>query len=152
MRQKEQYFLLIKMDKNKIISFITKKTDNSYSQFIKYFFASGVALVFDMGMLFILTEYCHLYYLLSSTISFLLGIFITYLFSKLYIFNKTAVKNKTMEFSIFLLIGLIGLLLNNLFLYVFTEYFDMYYMISKCIVVILTYLWNFFARKKFIFS
>ena len=140
------------MDKNKIISFITKKTDNSYLQFVKYFFASGIALVVDMGMLFVLTEYCHLYYLLSSTISFLLGIFITYLFSKLYIFNKTSVKNKTMEFSIFLLIGLIGLLLNNLFLYVLTEYFDVYYMFSKCIVVIITYLWNFFARKKFIFS
>ncbi|MDD5101918.1 MAG: GtrA family protein [Endomicrobiaceae bacterium] len=140
------------MDKNKIISFITKKTDNSYFQFVKYFFASGIALVVDMGMLFVLTEYCHLYYLLSSTISFLLGIFITYLFSKLYIFNKTSVKSKTMEFSIFLLIGLIGLLLNNLFLYVLTEYFDVYYMFSKCIVVIITYLWNFFARKKFIFS
>ncbi|MGE4385808.1 MAG: GtrA family protein [Endomicrobiaceae bacterium] len=142
----------MRMKNNKIMSLITKKTDNSYMQFIKYFFASAIALFVDITTLFLLTEYCQLYYLFSATISFLLGIFITYLFSKLYIFNKTSVKNKTLEFSIFLLIGVIGLLINNLFLYVFTEFFNVYYIFSKCIVVIITYLWNFFARKKFIFS
>jgi putative flippase GtrA len=105
-----------------------------------------------MAVLYILTEYVHLYYLVSATISFLVGIAITYICSKMYIFTKTSIKNKTAEFIIFLIIGIIGLILNNVFLYVFTEYFGLYYMFSKCFVIIITYLWNYFARKKFIFS
>lgn len=131
---------------------IFKKKDNVYFQFVGYFFASVIALTVDICMLYVLTEYFHLYYIKSATISFLLGITITYIFSKLYIFNKTKINNKTVEFTIFLLIGIIGLLLNNIFIYIFTEYFGIYYMFSKCIVTVITYLWNFFARKFFIFS
>ena len=136
----------------KIKNLIIKKTDNSCLQFIKYFFASGIALFADISVLYILTEYVHLYYLVSATISFLVGIAITYICSKLYIFTKTSIKNKTAEFTVFLIIGVIGLVLNNVFLYVFTEYLGLYYMLSKCLVIIITYLWNYFARKKFIFS
>jgi len=137
---------------NKIKDFIIKKTDNSYFQFIKYFFASGIALFADISILFIFTEYFKVYYILSATISFLAGIAITYIFSKLYIFTKTKISNKINEFTIFLIIGIIGLILNNIFLYIFTEYFGIYYMLSKIFVIIVTYLWNYFARKKFIFS
>ena len=137
---------------NKIKKIIITKTDNSYLQFIKYFFASGIALFADMSILFILTEYAHLYYLVSATISFLTGIAITYICSKLYIFTKTSIKNKAAEFTVFLVIGIIGLILNNIFLYIFTEYLGLYYMLSKCLVIAITYSWNYFARKKLIFS
>lgn len=136
----------------KLKELIINKTENSYLQFIKYFFASGIALFADMAVLFILTDFCKIYYLISATISFLIGIAITYIFSKLYIFTKTKINNKTTEFSVFLIIGIIGLGINNLFLYIFTEYFGLYYMLSKCFVIIITYLWNYFARKKLIFS
>lgn len=137
---------------DKIKNFIIKKTDNSYFQFIKYFFASGIALFADMSILFILTEYFNVYYILSATISFLAGIAITYILSKFYIFTKTKIDNKINEFTVFLIIGIIGLILNNVFLYIFTEYLGIYYMLSKIFVIIVTYLWNYFARKKFIFS
>lgn len=136
----------------KLKTFIINKTDNSYFQFIKYFFASGIALFADISILFILTEYFNVYYIVSATISFLAGIAITYIFSKLYIFTKTKIYNKINEFTVFLVIGIIGLILNNIFLYIFTEYFGIYYMLSKIFVIIVTYLWNYFARKKFIFS
>lgn len=137
---------------NKIKNFIVKKTDNSYFQFIKYFFASGIALFADVSILFVLTEYFNFYYLLSATISFLAGIAITYILSKLYIFTKTKIHNGISEFIVFLIIGIIGLILNNVFLYIFTEYLGIYYMLSKFFVIIVTYLWNYFARKKLIFS
>ena len=137
--------------KEKIKKFIIEKTDNSYIQFIKYFFASGIALFADMAVLFFLTEFCNVYYLISATISFLVGIAITYIFSKLYIFTKTSIKNRTAEFTVFLIIGVIGLILNNIFLFVFTDLLGIYYMISKCLVIVITYLWNYFARNKFIF-
>lgn len=136
----------------KLKIFIINKTDNSYFQFIKYFFASGIALFVDVSILFILTEYFNIYYVVSATISFLAGIAITYILSKFYIFTKTKIHNKINEFTVFLVIGITGLILNNIFLYVFTEYLGIYYMLSKFFVIIITYLWNYFARKKLIFS
>ena len=98
----------------KILTFIKEKTDNSYLQFIKYFFFFFLALFVDMGTLFVLTEFCKVYYIISATISFMLGIAVTYILSKMYIFTKTKIKNGFKEFVIFLVIGIIGLILNNI--------------------------------------
>jgi len=72
--------------------------------------------------------------------------------SKLWVFTTSTLKNKKKEFLIFLLIGIIGLLLNNLFLWIFTKIFALHYMISKLISTALVYFWNFFAWKYILFN
>jgi putative flippase GtrA len=63
------------------------------------------------------------------------------------VFNKRKLDNLTFEFGIFAIIGIVGLGLNELFIWFFTAELNFYYLISKILAAALILFWNFFARK-----
>lgn len=127
-------------------------TNNSLIQLFRYCFVGGFAFIVDAGGLFVLTEYAGIYYLLSATISFILGLVVNYLLSTAWIFKKSKLSNLWTEFLIYSVIGVVGLGLNTLFLWLFTDCLHIYYMLSKIITAALVMLWNFFARKIILFK
>lgn len=127
-------------------------TNNSLIQLFRYCFVGGFAFIVDAGGLFVLTEYAEIYYLLSATISFILGLVVNYLLSTAWIFKKSKLSNRWTEFLIYSVIGVVGLGLNTLFLWLFTDCLHIYYMLSKIITAALVMLWNFFARKIILFK
>ena len=88
---------------------------------------------------------------LSATCSFLAGLLVNYYISTAWVFEST-IKNKHIEFTLFALIGIIGLGLNDLLIWIFTEKCHIYYMFSKLITAALVYLWNFLGRKYLVFN
>ena len=119
------------------------KTTNLFIQFFRYTLVGGLAFVVDLVLLFVLTEYAHWHYLVSATLSFLAGLLVNYILSTQWIFRSSKIKNKKIEFILFGLIGVIGLGLNNVLLYFFTDLIGLYYMLSKLITAVLVYAWNF---------
>ncbi|MBN2788897.1 MAG: GtrA family protein [Candidatus Delongbacteria bacterium] len=130
-----------------IEALLRQKTDNIFIQLIRYTFVGGFAFFFDFSALFILTEYCEMHYLFSAVFAFLIGLLINYKISILWVFKNRNLKSKHNELLVFAFIGLVGLILNEFFIWFFTEKLNNYYMISKSISAILVYLWNFFVRK-----
>lgn len=128
------------------------ETDNWFIQLFRYCFVGGLAFVVDYGLLVLLTEVCGLHYLLSATISFIVGLIANYLLSTSWIFRKSKLDNKWAEFVVFAIIGVIGLGLNNLLLYLFTDIIHIHYMISKLITTGIVMIWNFGARKIILFT
>ena len=128
------------------------ETSNGFIQLFRYLFVGGFAFVVDYGLLYALTEWAGLYYLVSASISFLAGLGVNYLLSTGWIFKNSKMDNKVGEFIIFSIIGVIGLGLNSLLLYVFTDWAHIHYMISKLLTAALVMLWNFFARKIILFT
>lgn len=128
-----------------------KKTDNTFLQLIRYTIVGGFAFLIDFGTLYILTEFVNLHYLLSAGIAFILGLLTNYFLSIRWVFDTRIVRDKKLEFIIFAVIGLLGLGLNELFLWIFTDLLDIYYLVSKILTSMLVYLWNFFARKRILF-
>jgi putative flippase GtrA len=128
------------------------KSNNITIQFIKYFFASALALITDFALLYILTEFLSFYYLASASLSFTAGLLVTYILSKKYIFTESTISNTKYEFVIFKAIGIAGLGINSLSLKFLTEKLGLYYMYSKFITAFITYLWNFFCRKYILFN
>lgn len=127
------------------------KTGNLFIQLIRYTIVGGLAFIVDFGLLFVLTEYLGLHYIASATCSFLAGLLVNYYISTAWVF-ESAIKSKRMEFTLFALIGVIGLGLNDLLIWVFTEKFHLYYMFSKLLTAVLVYLWNFLGRKYLVFN
>jgi putative flippase GtrA len=123
------------------------KTNNTIIQLFRYTLVGGIAFTFDFGSLFILTEYFHIYYLVSATIALLLGITINYFLSIVWVFKNRSTRSKHMEFIIFALIGVVGLLLNLFFIWSLTEILHFHYLQSKIISTALVYAWNFSIRK-----
>jgi putative flippase GtrA len=118
---------------------------------VRYFFVGGLAFVADFIFLYLLTSKFGIYYLFSAAISFILGLIINYFLSKAWVFNRTVLKNKFAEFWFVALISVIGLLFNELFLWIFTDKAHIYYLFSKIISAGIVFWWNFLARKFTIF-
>ena len=111
----------------------------------------AIAFAFDFTSLFALTQFGGVHYLVAAGIAFLIGLSINYALSIKWVFNRRSIQDKRMEFLLFALIGLAGLGLNELLIWLFTEIARFHYLASKIISTMFVYLWNFFARKYSLF-
>ena len=127
------------------------KNSNILIQFFRYVIVGGVAFLADFTTLYILTENFHVYYLVSAACAFIFGLFINYFLSILWVFDKRSLENRMAEFFIFAVIGLVGLGLNEGFMWLFTGLIGLYFMYSKLISTFFVLLWNFSARKLILF-
>lgn len=91
-------------------------------------------------------------YLWSAAIAFILGLVTNYLISISWVFQHSGKMNVLQEFTFFAIIGVIGLGLNELIMYVGTDMMHLHYMISKLISTAIVFFWNFFARKFILFN
>lgn len=127
-------------------------TVNVYLQLFRYGFVGGIAFVVDYGTLFVLTHYLAVPYLVSAAIAFILGLATNYVFSISWVFRKNCTMERWQEFLFFAAIGVVGLILNELIMYVSTELLQIHYMFSKLISTAIVFFWNFLARKFLLFN
>jgi putative flippase GtrA len=120
-------------------------------QFVRYVVVGGLAFVVDFSVLFLLTEELGLHYLVSASIAFLLGIVTNYLLCIAWIFDYRALNNRAHEFALFFAIGIAGLLLNNLLMFILTEFLDCHYLLSKAGAAALILIFNFSLRRSLLF-
>lgn len=137
--------------KNSLQKLLKQQTDRISIQFFRYIFVGGIAFIVDFGSLFIFTDIFGLYYLISAAIAFILGLITNYILSINWVFNRRTLNNRTYEFGLFTIIGIIGLALNEFFIWFLTAEIGLYYLISKIITAIIILFWNFFARKLTLF-
>lgn len=124
------------------------QNDNLISQLFRYAFVGGLAFIADFGLLYLLTSQCGLYYQLSACISFIAGLTINYFFSIAWVFNKNRDRtNNVAEFLMFAMVGIFGLGLNALIMYILTDLIGMQYMVSKIFSTIVVFGWNFIGRR-----
>ena len=131
---------------------IKNKTDNTLIQLFRYTFVGGIAFGVDFSLLFLLTEFAGIHYLLSAAISFSVGLVTNYILSIIWVFKTRNISNRYLEFIIFGIIGIVGLGMNELIIWSFTEYLHFYYLVSKIVSTVVVYLWNFFARKYILYN
>ncbi len=126
-------------------------TERTAVQFFRYLFVGGLAFLVDAGALFLL-ERAGLHYLLAAAVAFLLGLTANFILSKLFVFTKDPRRGgRAGEFAAYGLIGLAGLGITELVMYLCTSVFGIYFMLSKIISTVLVFLWNFGARKFFLY-
>ena len=88
---------------------------------------------------------------LSAAAGFLVGLTLNYSLSVRWVFSQRKIANKAGEFALFAVIGIAGLGLNELIMWVLTDLMSVYYLGSKIVTTGVVYLWNFFARKLLVF-
>lgn len=135
-----------------MLSVSFNKSDKTSVQLFKYGLVGGIAYSVDFGSLFFLTDVIKIHYLISAAIAFILGLLTNYALSVFWVFSKRALEDKRAEFLIFSIIGIIGLGLNEVIIWFFTESIHFHYLISKVVSTFVVFFWNFFARKKILFS
>jgi putative flippase GtrA len=131
--------------------FFLKPAESKLVQFFRYVVVSGISLAADFGLLYLGTEYLGLHYLLSAIVSYSVGVVVNYLLSVLWAFPRSRLKSRALEFLIFVIIGLAGMGLNELLLWLFTAVLHFHYLVSRSITAVIGYLWKFVLRKIVLF-
>jgi putative flippase GtrA len=120
-------------------------------QLLKTIVASQAAFWLDFGVLALLTEVAGLHYLVSAAIAFLVGTTLSYVLSVAWVFDTRRVASKTAEYALFVLVGAVGLALNEGLLWLFTEPLGLHYLLAKMVAATVIFGWNFGARKLLLF-
>lgn len=121
------------------------------SEFFRYLLVGGLAFVCDTFTLYSLTQFLKVNYLVSAPIGFLVGTAVNYVLSRRWVFRRRTVNNTPAELTIFTLIGIVGLGLNELILWVFQSKLGIYYLYAKGVSGVTVFMWNFGARKLALF-
>lgn len=147
---KEFFELLKKFDLKGIFISPTK---NGFLQFLRYLFVGGIATVVDWGILFLLTDFFNVYHLVSAIIAFIAGLITNFFLSKLLVFKVNEARvNPVMEFISYAIIGVIGLGITELIMFLFTDCWNIHYLISKVIATVIVLAWNYIARKLIVYK
>lgn len=120
-------------------------------EFIRYAAASALALVIDFSLLIALTEWAGWHYLLSAAAGFIAGSVCLYLLCVNLIFRKRRFEDRTSEFTIFVVIGLLGLGLTQVLMFTFVS-LGAPYPLAKAETAAVTFLFNFGMRKVLLFQ
>lgn len=120
------------------------------AQIFKFGLVGGSAFVIDYGLMILLVEIFGMHYLLASGISFSVSVIYNYLLSVHWVFDVEKGGNKKAEFAVFLILSVIGLGLNQVLMWLFTDKLGLLYMLAKVIATAIVMVYNFITRKIFL--
>ena len=125
------------------------RTQSARLQFFRYLFVGGSSAVLHIMIFTILLEAMQMHYLLANFFAFIGGVSWNYGFGILWVF--TSKHRRRVECGMVFAISFLGLLWNQLLLYLFVEYAHMQPLLANIIAIWIVLFWNFGMRKKFVF-
>jgi len=117
-----------------------------FGDMFKYGFVSSFALLVDAGLLILLVENYGIHYLTAASAAFYCGLVANYILAKIFVF-KTSRLSYAHECFWYAVIGLIGLALNDLIIYILV-WLQLWYLHAKAVSVAIVFFFNFFGRRR----
>jgi putative flippase GtrA len=118
----------------------------------RYAAVSACAFIIDITVLFVLVRYLSWWYVAAATSSFLVGLLVAYVLSVTLVFNYRRLQDPRLEFASFAVIGVAGVAINAAAMTLGVKVFGVHYLIAKCGAAGFTFVWNFVARRQFLFA
>lgn len=142
---------------NSTIRTLSKKLPGQKSilgQMWRYFLTGGLAFVVDFWLFAICLDALGWHYLVANLVGLVAGLAVNYWISVRWVFAacKRSVSNRSLEFSMFALIGVLGVLLNQALMWFQVDFLEILPMLAKFISAAIVLLWNFGIRKIFLFK
>ena len=119
------------------------------NQILKFGIVGVIATIIDFAVLYILTEFIHIHYLVSSIISFTVSVIFNYILSIKWVFEVNHKQTKK-DFILFVVLSVIGLGINELIMYLMVDKLGIHYMFTKIFATGVVMVYNFITRKIFI--
>lgn len=139
------------MDKQTVITNNRLYTlvQSNFSKLFLYGIIGSFSAGLDFVVYYLLTEKFHLQYWLANVCSVLLGISVSFLLNRKYNFKVT--DKVVQRFVIFLSVGLSGLLVSTLLLYLFIDVFELNKLVSKVMSIVFVVFFQFLLNKTLTF-
>ena len=125
-----------------------------FAQFLRYLFTGGLAFVADFGLFALCLRVLEWHYLLANLVGLIAGLVINYIISVRWVFagcKRNFGDARKIEFSIFSIIGILGVGFNQLLMLLLVGYGNFNEMLSKIVAAGIVLIYNFLARKFILF-
>jgi len=116
-------------------------------ELFRFCLVGGISLIIDYAVLYCLTEFAGIYYLYSSAASFTVSLVFNYWLCVKYVF-KGARHQTTRQAVIFIGSSVIGLGLNQICMWFFTDILKFHYMIAKLGATVIVTAWNYIMKRR----
>jgi putative flippase GtrA len=120
-------------------------------EFSRFIGAGSLVFIADFLLLFVCTELFEINYLVSNVISFSVALVISYLLSIKWVFRYRKLTNVSLEFTMFLLIGLVCLASNEFAMWLLVEFMKIHYLAAKILATGVTFIFSFMLKKILLF-
>ena len=119
-----------------------KKLDKKLlEQIIKFIIVGGIATIIDFIVFFLLHELLKV----STILSFSVSVVYNYIASTKWVFNVK--KDRKNQFIIFLILSIVGLLINTIIVYITIDIFNWNPLLCKMLATTIVMIFNFITRK-----
>jgi dolichol-phosphate mannosyltransferase len=120
-------------------------------EFIKYALIGFSGIFVNLFFLYILTQFLHVYYLISEIFAFSIATMSNFTMNKLWTFRERLNDQFVSKGSKFFIVAGAALIVNIFFLWFFTEVTGIYYILSQILSSAFTLLTNFSGNKLWTF-
>ena len=118
-------------------------------QLLKFGVVGIIAFFIDYGAMMLFTEVFGINYLISSTLSFIISVIFNYIASIKFVF-EVGHKQTLKDAAVFIGLSIIGLIINEIIMYIGVDRLLIDYKITKIGATALVMIFNFVTRKIFI--
>jgi len=124
----------------------------NFIEFIKYGIVGSMGALVNLFVLFILTEFFLINYIISEIFAFIIASINNYIFDKIWTFREDIRINIANKYLKFLFINIIGLFINLLILYTLVNYFNIWYIFAEIIAAGFAFIFNYLGNKFWTFK
>jgi len=123
------------------------------SQTIKYFLVGGIGVGVNLGLLYGLTDFLGIWYILSQGIAIAVSITNNFFLHKYWTFKREIVEPKTLErYTKFFIVSVIGMGIQLGMTFAMVENYDMYYLYAAVIAIGSASAFNYLVNRKWTFE
>jgi dolichol-phosphate mannosyltransferase len=130
-----------------LIQQITKR-----KEILKYIIAGGTAAMVNFILLYFFTDILGFWYLLSSTLAFIISFFVSFYLQKFWTFGDSQKDILYKQMVVYLIITLFNLAINAVLMYYLVDFLKVWYMLAQLLTTGLIASWSFVIYKIFVFK
>ena len=118
----------------------------------RFLVSGSVGAGSNIGILYVLTEYVRLYYLLSACISFVLAAGIGFMLQKFWTFRDHSIERMHVQAAGFFAVTTINFFINIALLYALVQWVHVWYVLAQAIASILIAFGSFILYRHVVFA
>ncbi len=118
---------------------------------LRYLIAGGTGAAVNFSILYALTEYAHIWYLLSATVAYVFAFVVSFILQKFWTFQNMQLEHISVQMALHITLSLSNIVAGVVLLFVFVEYVGIWYMFGQFISAALLACANYFIYRFHIF-
>lgn len=129
---------------------LSRKVD--YLKLIRYIISGGTAAATQILLTAFFTDIVGLWYLISSSIAFIIAVVVSFTLQKFWTFRHKETKGMHGQATVYLLIALAGLAVNDGLMYLFVSVLGIHYLLGQILSGGIIACFNYFLYAKLVFK